>query len=336
MTNRKLFLLAVLFVGFLLAGSSALCAQSPAAETLLQKVNLRSAEPPPEAETTADAELGDIEPVQRYPKPEMFSLITLQQYFYTDNVYYTHDQPDGAMAYLGDYTLGFVPYSLRDWTPKISLQYNMVRYFGLSAADFDNENVSFSSQYVFGGDRSWTWTADIDLSRYTSASRQTEHAFYQEAIYDNQVAHTQKLVHDIPLFFVAAYDVAYHQANPADLDRLDNTLSFSLAWYPVSQLSIGPFVRPSYRIFPTNTDPTVYGRRTIFGIPLFVGGVHSTPPQHDRDDFNIAAGIDVTWTPIKYLSVSADFDAASDYSNNSVLSYDQTSPGVSLTGAYKF
>jgi hypothetical protein len=313
--------------GWLWAVPGDLRAQSAAAETLLQKVGLNTAQPSPATVSSSDPELGEIEPVQRYPKPEMFSFTTIQEYFYTNNVYLTHQDPQGAQAYLGSYTGSFVPYSLRDWTPRLNLQYNMVRYFGFSAADFDNENAGVSSQYVFGGDRSWTWTSSLNASRYTSASRQTEHEFYEEIVYDNQVAHTQKLLQDAPLFFVATYDLAYHQANPADYDRLDNTLSFNLVWYPLPEVSVGPFVRPSYRVFPTNTDPTYYRP---------IGGFRSEPPQHDRADFNIAAGIDVTWTPIKYFSVSADYDASSDYSNNSALSYDESSPGLSLTGSYKF
>ncbi len=189
----------------------------------------------------------------------------------------------------------------------------MVRYFGVSSADFDNENALFSSQYVFGGDRSWTWTAAVNLSRFTEASRQTEHEFYKEVVYDNQVAHTQKLLQNVPPVFVSAYDLAYHQANPSTYDRLDNTLAFSLAWYPVPQVSIGPFIRPSYRIFFTDTEDINQPAGRVVGgggvVVLNYPAAHIRG-QHDRDDFNISMGIDVTWTPIKYFSVSADFDAA--------------------------
>ena len=312
MNTHNPFFRAGLILGLLLAGPVALWAQSPAAETLQQQVNVRTVEQAPAQALTSDADLGDIDVVQRIPKPDMFTFSTSQQYFYTDNVFYTHHDEQGASAYLGSYTGSIVPYSTRDWTPRINLQYNMVRYGAVPSADFDNENATVSSQYVFGGDRSWTWTASVNASRFT-APHGNDHSFYQEIVYDSQVSHAQQLLKDTPLFFIAAYDLAYHQANPDYFDRLDNTLSFSLAFYIVPELSVGPYVRPSSRTYWTDSSF-----------------------QHDRYDFNLSAGLDVTWTPIKYLSVSADLSHTDDYSNNSAESYDQTSPGVSLTGSYKF
>ncbi len=299
-------------MSFAVAGMSTALAQSPAAETLQQKVALRQEVAAPTATDTSDADLGDIDVVQRFPKPDMFTFSTSQQFFYTDNVFYTNANQVGSAAYLGSYTASFVPYSLRDWTPRITLQYNMVRYDTVASGDFDNENLAFSNQYVFSDDRAWTWTATINLSRFTTPHN-NDHAFYQEVVYDNQISHAQQLIKDVPLFFVAGYDLAYHQANPDDFDRLDNTLSFSVAYYPIPEVSLGPVVRPSYRTYFTNTAT-----------------------QNNRDDFNLSEGFDVTWTPCKYMSLSADFTHSNDYSNNSGQSYNNTTPGISLTGTLKF
>jgi hypothetical protein len=213
---------------------------------------------------------------------------------------------------LGSYSASFVPYSLRDWTPRITLQYNMVRYGSAASGDFDNENLAVSNQWVFSDDRAWSWTATINLSRFT-APHANDHQFYSEVVYDNQITHVQQVCKELPLFFIAAYDLAYHQANPADFDRLDNTLSFSLSYSPMAGVSVGPFVHPSARSYFTNTSF-----------------------QHDRDDFNISEGLDVTWTPCKYVSLSADFSRADDFSNNADQSYEDTIPGVSVTGTLKF
>ncbi len=86
-------------------------------------------------------------------------------------------------------------------------------------------------------------------------------------------------------------------------------------YFPIPELSIGPYVRPSARTYFTDSQAFV---------------------QHDRDDFNISAGFDITWVPIKYLSLSADLTHSDDFSNNSGYSYDVTTPGVSLTGTLKF
>lgn len=312
MKRHRYFLGAGLGLGFALAATSVAVAQSPAAETLQQKVGLPDESTPPTPPTTSDADLGEIDGVQRFPKPETFTFSTAQQFFYTDNVFYTHTDPVGSTAYLGSYMASFVPYSLRDWTPRITLQYNMVRYGSAASGDFDNENVAFSNQYVFSDDRAWSWTATIDLSRFTTPHN-NDHEFYQEVVYDNQITHVQQIGKDAPFFFIAAYDLAYHQANPAAFDRLDNTLSFSLAYYPIHELSIGPFVRPSARTYFTNATN-----------------------QHDRDDFNLSEGVDVTWQPCKYASLSADVSHTNDYSNNSGQSYNDTVPGLSVTGTFKF
>jgi hypothetical protein len=294
------------------AAPSQLRAQSAAAETLQQKVALQNQTAPPTLTSGSDSDLGDIDVVQTFPIPPTFTFSTTQQFYYTDNVFYTDAHQVASTAYLGSYTASYVPYSLRDWTPRITLQYNMVRYDSAASGDFDNENVAFSNQYVFSDDRAWTWTATIDLSRFT-APHSNDAEFYKEVVYDNQVSHVQQLIPNTPLFFVAAYDLAYHQAHPAGFNRLDNDLSFSLAYYPVAEISVGPFVRPAARTYVTNTST-----------------------QHDRDDFNLSEGLDVTWQPVKYASVSADVSHTNDYSNNSGQSYNNTIPGGSLTGTIKF
>jgi hypothetical protein len=312
MKRRSHILVAGLALGFALTASSPLWAQSPAAETLQQKVALQSQTAPSTPTTSTDADLGEIDVVQKFPKPETFTFSTSQQFFYTDNVFYTNTNQVHSTAYLGSYTGSFVPYSLRDWTPRITLQFNMVRYGSAASGDFDNENIAFSNQYVFSDDRAWSWIPTINLSRFT-APHANDHVFYKEVVYDNQITHVQQLVKDTPLFFVAGYDLAYHQASPSAFDRLDNGLSFSLAYYPVPELSIGPYVRPAARTYFTNT----------------VG-------QHDRDDFNLSEGLDITWQPCKYASLSADISHTNDYSNNAGQSYNDTIPGLSVTGTIKF
>jgi hypothetical protein len=310
MMRRTSILRLGLALGFVLMASGGLRAQS-AAETLQQKVNLQQTAPPP-APVNADSDLGDIDVVQKFPKPATLTFTTTQQFFYTDNVFYTHANETGSSAYLGSYAASYVPYSLRDWTPRIAFQYNMVRYASAASGDFDNENLQFSNQYVFSDDRAWSWTATVNLSRFTEPHAH-DHEFYQEVVYDNQITHVQQLLHDTPLFFIAAYDLAYHQADPDYFDRLDNALSFSLAYYITPELSVGPYVRPAARVY--------------FNDSFF---------QHDRDDFNLSAGVDVTWQPCKYTSISADLSHTDNYSNNSAQSYDETTPGLSVTGTLKF
>ena len=301
-----------LALGFSLAATSMLFAQVPAQETLSQRTGAPMAVTAPTPAASSDSDLGEIDVVQKYPKPATLTATTTQQFFYSDNVFYTNANEVGSTGYYGGYSASYVPYSLRDWTPRITLQYNMVRYGSAANGDFDNENAVVSSQYVFSDDRAWSWTAAINLSRFT-APHANDHEFYKEVVYDNQITHVQQLMKDTPLFFIAVYDLAYHQANPADFDRLDNVLSFSLSYYIIPSVSIGPYVRPAARTYFTNTSA-----------------------QNDRDDFNLSCGLDVTWQACDYVFLSADVSHADNFSNNSGMSYDETTPSLSVTGTVKF
>jgi hypothetical protein len=295
-------------------------AQQYAAETIDQQAPpATQGAPTGETANPSNSDLGQVEVVRKFPKPDMFTASVTQQGFYTDNVFYSDAAPVGSFAYLGSYNVSYVPYATRDWTPRISAQYNMVRYDRAASGDFDNENLVLSSTYVFSNDRTWSWTAAVDLSRFT-APHAADHEFYQEVDYDNQVAHSWQIFRDspelkeTPLFFVSTYELDYHQASPSMYDRLDNAVYLGLAWYPLPQLSLTPFVRPEARNYFTN-----------------VTGV-----QTGRNDFNLSEGLTVSYQPIKYLNVSANIIHTDDYSNNKGLNYSSTIPGIALTGTYSF
>jgi len=298
-------------MGLTLAASSTLFAQS-AAETLQQKVGLPQQAPPPIPTTTSNGDLGQVGIVQQFPKPDMFTVSTTQQFFDTTNVFYSQSGKVSSAAYLGTYTGSYVPYSLVNWTPRITLQYNQARYGNAGSGDFDNENVAFSSQYVFTEDRAWSWTATVDLSRFTTAHA-NDTVFYKEVVYDNQISHVQPIGKDNDLYFIASYNLTYHQASPSVFDRLDNAFTFSLSYYPCKQVCISPYVRPAARIYVTDTST-----------------------QNDRHDFNLEEGLDVTYQPCKYVAFSADVSNVNDFSNTPGQSYNVTAPGVSATGTIRF
>jgi hypothetical protein len=58
--------------------------------------------------------------------------------------------------------------------------------------------------------------------------------------------------------------------------------------------------------------------------------------QSERHDFNMTEGLEIGWTPVKYTSLTADFTQSNDYSSAAGQSYNQSSPGVSLSGEVKF
>ena len=287
-------------------------AQSPGAESVQQRNKLPGLLSPTASIRAADQTLGDIKIVQEYPKPEMFTFTTTQEFFYTDNVSYVHDNPQGSAAYAASYTGSFVPYSTRDWTPRLTVQYNMFRYDSESSGDFDNEQAVASSNYVFGTGRDWSWTAGVAASRYT-APHVGDDEFYREMIYDNFVTRVLPLSTDTPLNLVMTYDIAYHQASPSVFDYLSNGLVITLVYNPIPEITIAPYINPAVRSFFTNT-----------------------PTQNDREDAHLVEGLDVGWQPWEYVSLDASIYHVNDYSNSSALSFNYTIPGVSLSGQYKF
>lgn len=311
MKNRSLYLILGIAVALTVATSPKLRAQA-ASETLQSKVGLPAQQPPPIPTTTSSEDLGQLGIVQQYPKPEMFTVSTTQQFFHTDNVFYSQSGNVSSNAYLGTYTASYVPYSFVDWTPRITAQYNMVRYGNAASGDFNNKNIAFSSQYLFTKDHTWSWTSTIDLSKF-NAAHSPGGTFYKEIVYDNQVTHVMPLSKSNDLFFIGTYDITYHQTSPSVFDRLENALNFSLAYYPWKDFSLGPYVRPAARNYVTNTST-----------------------QHGRVDFNLSEGVDFTYQPCKYVALSIDITNANDYSNTAGMSYNVFEPGVSATGTFRF
>jgi hypothetical protein len=287
-------------------------AQSPAAETVQQRITGPALRAPATPLPTGTQSMGEIKIVQEYPKPATLTFVVSQEYFYNDNVAYTHQGQQGSQAYGGSYTASYVPYSLRDWTPRIAVQYNMFRYDSFSSQDFDNEQIFANSTYAFGTGRDWSWIAGVDASRYTTPHAD-DHEFYREMIYENQVRRVISLSSDVALYLLVGYDIAYHQASPSAFDYLSNGIGCSLIYNPIPELTISPYINPALRSFLTNT--------------YF---------QHDRDDAHLAEGLDVIWQPWKYLALDASIYHVNDYSNNSGLSFNYSLPGVTLSGAFEF
>jgi hypothetical protein len=190
----------------------------------------------------------------------------------------------------------------------------------VAAGEFDNETAVISSNSIISQDRDWSAGGEVDLARFT-APHLNDSEFYREVVYDGYVSYNHRIFKDspllngAPLYFGISYDLTYHQASPDIYDRLDNILLFSLTYSPVRHLTLSPFVRPASRNYFTNSAS--YG-------------------QSNRTDFNLSEGLQVTWTPIQYFSLSADVTNTNDFSDNAALGYAETSPGAGITLTYKF
>lgn len=242
--------------------------------------------------------------------PSMFTVFTTQEVFYTNNVFLTDVTQTGSAVYHGSYHGAFIPYSTAAWTPQISFTYDMFRYGKVSVADFDSATLDFSGKYVFGKDRSWSWTPRIALSQFISTQLPGS-TFYKEVTYDNQVYHEQKILQN--LYLDTGYNLTYRQTTPGIYTRLDNALTVGLSYLVTPQWVIQPFFRPACYTY-----------------------VNDTAGYTDRNDFNLTTGVDVTWKPNKYCSFSGDVIDTRNFSSASGNTYNATIPGLSVTGTFSF
>ena len=106
----------------LLVGFPQVSAQVPSPETLEQKRRGDISDfKAPVLKFRQSSETGAVEPVQRAPAPDMFTLYTSQSYYHTDNLFLTAPNPQSANAWVGALGISFVPYSTYRWTPRFSV-----------------------------------------------------------------------------------------------------------------------------------------------------------------------------------------------------------------------
>ncbi|MEJ0000076.1 MAG: hypothetical protein WDO13_13445 [Verrucomicrobiota bacterium] len=189
-----------------------------------------------------------------------------------------------------------------------------------SILDFDAETAAVSSQYAIFRDRSLVWNMNYSLQRlYTERLNLGE--FYDESFLESGLSYVKALSDQTPVYFVASYDVGWRLTKPQRYSRVDNSLLASLVYLPTPEVRLQAFLRSAIYDYTDNEefDPNT-GQ-------LFLRG---------RTDYNVAAGLISSYTPIKYFTVTSSFGWTGNYSNVGDREYTTISPNIALTGTLGF
>jgi hypothetical protein len=252
------------------------------------------------------ADIGELALVQKSPKAPLLSVSTVQSFFHTDNVFLSDSDRRESLAWHGQFLLDIVPYSTYQWTPRLRLEQNLVRYDRESSQDFNGQNPSLSSRIDLTEDKSWSWDTGFWLSRLVAAHTNSD-VFYREVAFGNSLTYFKPVSRDRRLYFLGDVDLTWRHASPSEFDRLDYGLTLNLIYYARPQFSLQPFLRPALYLF-----------------------TNDTAAQQNRHDFNLTAGLSGTWTPSRFLSLSSAVTWTRNHSSAAAQDYSVTVPAVSL------
>ncbi len=122
---------------FILLGLAAAGFGQQASETSRLETLLPALRRPFDSTVLSNRYVGSLEAVQRYSVPDTFGIGTAQSLFHTDNAFWTKTNRQASLAWSGAFWGTWIPYSTRQWIPKIGVEYDVYRYEKVTAADFN-------------------------------------------------------------------------------------------------------------------------------------------------------------------------------------------------------
>ena len=311
-TSGAFYRAEMLALLLLLVGFQQLFAQVPSPETLEQKrpgdISDLNA---PILKFRQSSETGAVEPVQRAPAPDMFTLYTAQSYYHTDNLFLTAPNPQSANAWVGALGISFVPYSTYRWTPRFSVEEALVRFDRVSRVDYSAQMFAFDNRLGLTDNNLLSWDFNVSARRL-EGDRSGLGEFYKRVESVNNLNWFLPLDHTGQWLLHASPGFAWRSAHRAFEDRFDTGAVVSVLWLPNQALAFQPFFEGGYGYYP-NDSATLAGRR----------------------DVHLRGGVNFLWRISNNASVGASAYWAGNYSSAEGADY-QILPCLMLNGRFGF
>lgn len=264
----------------------------------------------PGAYRITSPDLGEIELVSRVPRPKMFTFSTLQSFNYTTNAFLSQSDERDAFFWNGRFDASFVPYAVRNFTPRLTFEQNFFRYTRFSRLDFDSQTLQLDLKYDLTRNDTWFIDASYGVSRLYSP-RGSAGEFYRYGLANVSLNYSQPLGHG-PFYALWSLGAYSRHGEPSTFDRVAPYLSSAIVYRPVQQVQISGFIRPEGQFYTND------------------------PKNSSRTDFNLSLGSAVSWSPNDYVALGASVAFVGNYSDTGGQSYNVFSPSVVVGGRIAF
>ncbi len=249
--------------------------------------------------------VGQIGLVRRHPVPETLTVYTRQAVSYTSNAFLAPAGERGDQYWSGSFGLTYIPYSVRDFTPSLTLEKQYFRYDEFSQLDFESFEFRAAVKYDFNKEDTLFGTTSYGYNQLNT-SRFDIGEFYKYGLLNQSFTKIDRLG-DKPFFLSTSVGAGYRHGDPSALDRLTTYVSAGIFYVPGESFSASLFFRPE-------------------------GQFYLNPPiRSDRTDLNLAVGLSASYRFNEDASLGAFLQYVGNYSNAPSRDYHTATLGLSLS-----
>jgi hypothetical protein len=263
-----------------------------------------------QTESVTDPELGDISLVSRQPRPKMFTFSTGQSLNYSSNAFFVRDGEQSDFFWNGGFGASFVPYASRDFTPRLTFDQSWFRYQDFGPLDFDSQSLQLDLKYDLNRNDTWFVNASYAVARLY-APRSSGDDFYRYGFLNLSITHLLQLG-TAPINLGITAGAYWRHGDPSLSDRVSGYLNL-LAIYSLREtIQVSGFLRPEVQNYTHDAS------------------------GFSREDFNVAMGATLSWTPKDYLALAATVTYIGNFSTIGERRYDVVTPGLILSAQIAF
>jgi hypothetical protein len=263
-----------------------------------------------QTESVTDPELGDISLVSRQPRPKMFTFSTGQSLNYSSNAFFVRDGEQSDFFWNGRIGASFVPYASRDFTPRLTFDQSWFRYHDFGQLDFDSQSLQLDLKYDLNRNDTWFVNASYAVARLY-APRSSGDDFYRYGFLNASITHLLQLG-TAPINLGITGGAYWRHGDPSLSDRVSGYVNLLAIYSFRETIQVSGFLRPEVQHYTHDASGS------------------------SRQDFNVAVGATLSWTPKDYLSLAATVTYIGNFSTIGERRYDVVTPGLILAAQLAF